>query len=76
MANQVTDPQIEDLKLVCPELEDRQIAEFKEAFSQFNKNGDGIFKIEELDAVMKSLGQNSTEPQELQGEPLKLPYFD
>ena len=75
MANQVTDPQIEDLKLVCPQLEDRQIAEFKEAFSQFNKNGAGIFTIEEMNVVMKSLGQNS-EPQELQGEPLKLPYFD
>ena len=75
MANQVTDPQIEDLKLVCPQLEDGQIADFKQAFSQFNTNGDGIATIEELDGVMRSLGQNS-EPQELQGEPLKLPYFD
>ena len=76
MANQVSDLQIEDLKVVCPKLEDEQVAEFKEAFSNFNKNGDGILTIEELSNVMKSLGQNSTEPQKLQGEPLKLPYFD
>ena len=38
-----------------------QIAEFKEAFSVFDKNGDGAITREELGTVMRSLGQNPTE---------------
>lgn len=37
------------------------IAEFKEAFSLFDKNGDGYISSKELGIVMRSLGQNPTE---------------
>ena len=35
--------------------------EFKEAFSLFDKNGDGNISSQELGIVMRSLGQNPTE---------------
>ena len=38
-----------------------EIAEFKEAFSLFDKDGDGTITTTELGVVMKSLGQNPTE---------------
>merc|ERR1712164_193001 len=37
------------------------IAEFKEAFSLFDKDGDGTITTRELGTVMRSLGQNPTE---------------
>merc|ERR1711898_75185 len=43
------------------ELTDEQIAEFKEAFSLFDKDGDGTITPKELGTVMRSLGQNPTE---------------
>lgn len=36
-------------------------SEFKEAFSLFDKNGDGTISSKELGIVMRSLGQNPTE---------------
>lgn len=42
-------------------LTEEQIAEFKEAFSLFDKDGDGSITTIELGVVMKSLGQNPTE---------------
>ncbi|MBA0690071.1 hypothetical protein Goari_007767 [Gossypium aridum] len=48
------------------QLTDEQIAEFKEAFSLFDKDGDGCITTKELGTVMRSLGQNPTEA-ELQG---------
>ena len=39
-------------------LSDEQIAEYKEAFSLFDKDGDGTINIKELKTVMKSLNQN------------------
>ena len=42
-------------------LSDEQIAEFKEAFSLFDKDGDGSITTKELGTVMRSLGQNPTE---------------
>lgn len=36
-------------------------AEFKEAFSLFDKDGDGSITVKELGTVMRSLGQNPTE---------------
>jgi len=42
-------------------LSEEQIAEFKEAFSLFDKDGDGMITTRELGTVMRSLGQNPTE---------------
>ncbi|XP_010279286.1 PREDICTED: calmodulin-like protein 11 [Nelumbo nucifera] len=46
-------------------LTDEQIAEFREAFCLFDKDGDGCITIEELATVIRSLDQNPTE-EELQ----------
>ncbi|CAK9250985.1 unnamed protein product [Sphagnum jensenii] len=43
------------------QLTEEQIAEFKEAFSLFDKDGDGSITTKELGTVMRSLGQNPTE---------------
>ncbi|XP_023575556.1 calmodulin-like protein 3 [Octodon degus] len=48
------------------QLTEEQIAEFREAFSLFDKDGDGCITTQELGTVMRSLGQNPTEA-ELQG---------
>lgn len=37
------------------------LSEFKEAFSLFDKDGDGTICSKELGTVMRSLGQNPTE---------------
>ncbi|OWR50081.1 calmodulin like protein [Danaus plexippus plexippus] len=46
---------------VADQLTEEQIAEFKEAFSLFDKDGDGTITTKELGTVMRSLGQNPTE---------------
>jgi len=46
-------------------LNDDQIAELKEAFSLFDKDGDGNIPPQELGAIMMSLGYDPT-PQELE----------
>ena len=43
------------------QLTEEQIAEFKEAFALFDKDGDGTITTKELGTVMRSLGQNPTE---------------
>lgn len=43
------------------QLSEDQIAEFKEAFSLFDRDGDGKITSKELGTVMRSLGQNPTE---------------
>jgi len=43
------------------DLTEEQIAEFKEAFFLFDKDGDGSITTRELGTVMRSLGQNPTE---------------
>ena len=42
-------------------MTEEQIAEFKEAFSLFGKDGAGTITTKELGTVMRSLGQNPTE---------------
>ena len=42
-------------------LTEEQIAEFKEAFSLCDKDGDGTVTMKELAIVMRSLRQNPTE---------------
>ena len=42
-------------------MTDAQIDEFKEAFSLFDKDGDGSITTEELGSVMRSIGQIPTE---------------
>ena len=44
--------------IMADQLTEEQIAEFKEAFSLFDKDGDGTITTKELGTVMRSLGQN------------------
>uniref|UniRef100_A0A8C6GAK3 EF-hand calcium-binding domain-containing protein 11 n=1 Tax=Mus spicilegus TaxID=10103 RepID=A0A8C6GAK3_MUSSI len=46
---------------MADQLTEEQIAEFKEAFSLFDKDRDGTITTKELGTVMRSLGQNPTE---------------
>jgi calmodulin len=42
-------------------LTEEQIAEFKEAFSLFDKEANGFVTTKEMGTVMRSLGQSPTE---------------
>ncbi|KPP75271.1 calmodulin-like [Scleropages formosus] len=55
----LTDLHLDDIE--ADQLTEEQIAEFKEAFSLFDKDGDGTITTKELGTVMRSLGQNPTE---------------
>uniref|UniRef100_A0A1D5QC35 EF-hand domain-containing protein n=1 Tax=Macaca mulatta TaxID=9544 RepID=A0A1D5QC35_MACMU len=46
---------------MADQLTEEQIAEFKEAFPLFDKDGDGTITTKELGTVMRYLGQNPTE---------------
>ncbi|KFP30459.1 Calmodulin, striated muscle [Colius striatus] len=46
---------------MAEQLTERQIAEFKEAFSLFDRDGDGRISSAELGTAMRSLGRNPTE---------------
>ncbi|KAG8078248.1 hypothetical protein GUJ93_ZPchr0007g3346 [Zizania palustris] len=46
---------------MADQLTEEQVAEFKEAFSLFDKDGNGSITTDELGTVMRSLGQNPTE---------------
>ena len=46
---------------MADQLTEEQIAEFKEAFALFDKDGDGSITTKELGTVMRSLGQTPTE---------------
>ena len=43
------------------QLTEEQIAEFREAFKLFDKDGDGAITTKELGTVMRSLNLNPTE---------------
>merc|ERR1712007_259423 len=47
--------------IMADQLTEEQIAEFKEAFPLFDKDGDGTVTTKELGTVMRSLGRNPTE---------------
>ncbi|CAG0878600.1 unnamed protein product [Darwinula stevensoni] len=47
--------------MVADQFSEEQLAEFKEAFSLFDKDGDGKIATKELGTVMRSLGQYPTE---------------
>lgn len=51
---------------MADKLSEEKVAEIKEAFSLFDKDGDGCISTQELGTVMRSLGCNPTEAQ-LQG---------
>lgn len=44
---------IEFVKVMADQLTEEQIAEFKEAFSLFDKDGDGTITTKELGTVMR-----------------------
>lgn len=46
------------------QLTEEQIAEYKEAFSLFDKDGDGTITSKELGTVMRSIGHNPS-PEDL-----------
>ena len=46
---------------MADQLTEDQVKEFKEAFSLFDRDGDGFIITRELGTVMRSLGQNPTE---------------
>ena len=47
--------------MAADQLTEEQIAELKEAFSLFDKDGDGSIATKELGMVMRALGKNPTE---------------
>ena len=49
-----------EAKTTSDELTEEQIAGFRDAFSIFDKDGDGTITTKELGTVMRSLGQNPT----------------
>ena len=50
-----------DSQILIENLTEEQIAEFKEAFQIFDKDGDGSITTKELGTVMRSLGQNPSD---------------
>uniref|UniRef100_A0A8C5Y2P8 EF-hand calcium-binding domain-containing protein 11 n=1 Tax=Microcebus murinus TaxID=30608 RepID=A0A8C5Y2P8_MICMU len=46
---------------MADQLTEEQTAEFKQAFSLFDKDGGGTITTKELGTVTRSLGQNPTE---------------
>ncbi len=48
---------------MCEYLTEEQIGEFKDAFSLFDKSGEGTITPKELGPILRSLGQMPTEPE-------------
>ncbi|KAL2308873.1 hypothetical protein Nmel_005043, partial [Mimus melanotis] len=65
-----TEPRAPAGSAMAERLSEEKIAEFKEAFSLFDRDGDGCITTRELGTVMRSLGQNPTEAelQDMVGE--------
>merc|ERR1712000_241224 len=59
--NTPTTPPLSRFFTMADSLTEEQVSEFKEAFSLFDKDGDGQITTKELGTVMRSLGQNPTE---------------
>jgi calmodulin len=51
-------------------LTEDQIADYKEAFSLFDKDGDGVIRVSDLGLLVRSLNLNPTEAEiaEMQGD--------
>merc|ERR1712010_64440 len=56
-----TTPSLSRFFTMADSLTEEQVSEFKEAFSLFDKDGDGQITTKELGTVMRSLGQNPSE---------------
>ncbi|CAC5377254.1 CALM [Mytilus coruscus] len=56
-----TNSNITPLRDLADKLTEERIAEFKEAFSLFDKDGNGAINTKEMGTVMRSQGQNPTE---------------
>ena len=53
-------------KYSANDLTDEQVAEFKECFSLYDRDGDGTVDTQELGTVLRSLGHNPTEEELVQ----------
>lgn len=54
-------PQYQKDKVMAQKISSDKEAEFKEAFSFFDRDGDGTISVKELGTVMRSLGENPTD---------------
>jgi calmodulin len=54
-------PQLDENEKQTHQLTEEQVAAFKDAFSLFDKNSDGVITAKELDTVMRQSGQNPTQ---------------
>merc|ERR1712062_480080 len=48
-------------RMTDQDLDNLELAEFKQAFDEFDKDGSGFISTEELLAVLRAMGQNPTE---------------
>ena len=49
------------IAVMVEELTDEQVADFKETFQLFDKDGDGTISVAELGTVLRALGQNPSD---------------
>jgi len=46
---------------MADQLSEEQVAEFRESFLSFNKDGDGLINTRDLGRIMQAIGQNHSE---------------